>query len=85
MESYKEILRDNLHDWIEANGLKQTWVAEKCGISPAGLNKWLKQGAFPSKSEYLNDIAELIGVPVFILFIRDGVENREMIMKAISV
>jgi repressor LexA len=58
---------------LKEKGIKQTWLADKIGKSPAGLNRWVKGRRTPSYNIKCR-ISEALGIPVDGLFFNDNVK-----------
>lgn len=57
----------NLADTLDSKGLKQTWIARQLGISKSLMSK-VAAGDRTVDAETGTRIAELVGVPFFLLF-----------------
>lgn len=33
---------EKLDRWIKKNGIKKTWLAERCGVTPSAVTMWIK-------------------------------------------
>lgn len=40
-------MKSNIKDIIDAQGLRQKYVAEKMGVTPQQLNNWIKGKSYP--------------------------------------
>ena len=52
-----------LRDWIEKEGRKQRWVAQKVGCSPQWLNYVIK-GKKPLSDKLAQTLQDKLGVPL---------------------
>lgn len=57
----------NLSDTLDAKGLKQSWIARQVGISKSLMSK-IAAGDRTVDAETGTRIAELVGVPFFLVF-----------------
>ncbi|KKM20413.1 hypothetical protein LCGC14_1645760 [marine sediment metagenome] len=53
----------NLAKAIDGRGLKQLWLAEQLGVTPATLSNWVTDKTMPSVNDAVR-ISELLEVPV---------------------
>lgn len=62
-----------LEKFLKEKGIKQTWLADKIGKSPAELNRWVKGKRTPSYN-IMCRISEILDIPVDELFFNDNVK-----------
>jgi len=52
-----------LKDVIKAKGLKQSYLAQRMGVSVVTMSNWVKEKSSPSK-KHLGKLSELLEVPI---------------------
>lgn len=77
MAGIKEIFGRNITHWLESEGRKQRWLASKLDLNESVVLRWKTGETFPRDLELLSRLADLIGVPVPLLFVEDGVADPE--------
>ena len=84
MRSIQEVFGDNLRFWLESQGRKQKWLAEQLGIATSSITRWKDGEAMPGKAEHFDKLAEIMGIPVSLLFVEDGVKSPDAATKALA-
>ena len=52
-----------LKEWLEVNGVKQTFVAKKLGVSKTSVNYWAN-GYYMPHSKYIPKLSEITGISI---------------------
>ena len=52
-----------LKEWFENNGVKQSFIAKKMGVSRQSVNYWVQGQCFPN-GKYIPKLSEITGIPI---------------------
>lgn len=66
MKNMTRISGTKIGDVLTAQGRRQDWLAERVGVSPAAVNRWVK-GSRTVDIETARRIAEILDVPLFLV------------------
>lgn len=79
----REIFGGNLSFWIRSGGRRQSWFAEKIGVAPSVVTRWMQADAMP-RPEHMDAIEDLTGIPIAVFFIEDGVSTGKKAIQALA-
>ena len=78
-----EIARRNFVQWMESEGRKQKWVAQRLGVTENTVSRW-KKGKLELSLNQIGKIADLTGIPAPFWFIEGGIEAPMEAAKALA-
>lgn len=84
MSKLKDVFGANLSYWMKNGGRKQKWLAEQLGVTEPVVSRWKSGESFPKNADHIELLAELMSVPVWILFVEDGVKDPLEAIKHVS-
>jgi DNA-binding XRE family transcriptional regulator len=56
-------IKDMLKEIIKSKGMKQTFIAQKIGVSVVTVSNWVQEKSSPSE-KHLKKLSELLQVPI---------------------
>lgn len=84
MSKLKNVFGSNLSYWMKHGGRKQKWLAERLGVTEPVVSRWKSGESFPKNADHIELLAEIMNVPVWLLFVEGGVEDPLEALSAVS-
>ena len=60
------------------------WLAEQLGVTEPVISRWKSGESFPKNADHIELLAEIMNVPVWLLFVEGGVEDPMEALSSVS-